>query len=102
MGKGYAAWEVSSEHQRMWRLLLARLHPDAGGDQELFVFARGLRDQIRGELRAVPAPRALGGPEHPFHEWRTTMASWAYSNRASLRDPREGVAPDAADGARGR
>lgn len=100
MGKGYAAWEVSSEHQRMWRLLLARLHPDAGGDQELFVFARGLRDQIRGELRATPPPRALGGPEHPFHAWRTTMASWAYSNRASLKNTREGLTT--ADGARGR
>ena len=37
---------VSFEDRRMWRLLLAQLHPDAGGDHDLFAFACAMRDEI--------------------------------------------------------
>jgi len=42
---------------RLWRLLLARLHPDAGGSGELFVFAQGVREAVD----APPAPRQSCG-----------------------------------------
>ena len=91
MTRGFAERQRSSfQDRRMWRLLLARLHPDAGGDQDLFVFAHGLRDRVTGELREIPGPDARGGPEQPFSAWRTTMASWASSNRASLQVSRGG------------
>jgi hypothetical protein len=42
-----------SEDSRMWRLLLARLHPDAGGDHDLFVFACAVREEMFSENRAA-------------------------------------------------
>jgi hypothetical protein len=49
------------EDPKMWRRLVARAHPDAGGDGELFVWANSVREVIcSGELRAgtwtSPAP----------------------------------------------
>src|SRR5829696_3152345 len=41
-----AARLASFEDRRMWRLLLARLHPDAGGDHDLFAFACAMRDEM--------------------------------------------------------
>jgi hypothetical protein len=38
---------ASFEDRRMWRLLLARLHPDAGGDHDLFAFACAVREPRR-------------------------------------------------------
>ena len=37
---------LAFEERRMWRLLLARLHPDAGGDHDLFAFACAMRDEM--------------------------------------------------------
>ena len=42
---------------RLWRLLLARTHPDAGGSDELFVWAQGLREVLD---EGPPASRACG------------------------------------------
>ena len=39
---------------RLWRLLLARAHPDVGGTGELFVWVQGLREAV-----------ADGGPTRP-------------------------------------
>jgi hypothetical protein len=44
----------------MWRRLLARVHPDAGGDDELFVWAKSLEELVRAKGQDVPAP-PLGG-----------------------------------------
>jgi hypothetical protein len=44
----------------MWRRLLARAHPDAGGDDELFVWAKSLEELVRAKAQDVPAP-PLGG-----------------------------------------
>ena len=44
---------VAFEDRRMWRLLLARLHPDAGGDHDLFVFACAMRDDMSGSSSAA-------------------------------------------------
>ncbi len=46
------------DHSGMWRRLVARTHPDAGGTHELFVWAGALRDAVcGGDLRA-------GAPVH--------------------------------------
>lgn len=50
---------------RLWRLLLARTHPDAGGSDELFVWAQGLReslDQGRAETRACARCKPANSP----------------------------------------
>jgi hypothetical protein len=44
----------------MWRRLLARVHPDAGGDDELFVWAKSLEELVRAKAQDVLAP-PLGG-----------------------------------------
>lgn len=76
----------------MWRLLLARLHPDAGGDGALFAFASAVRDEGR---RTNPAERATASddgavrPAAPFlRSWRHTMGHWASSNRDALKGSR--------------
>src|SRR5829696_2161929 len=40
----------------MWRRLLARVHPDAGGDDELFVWAKSLEELVRAKAQDIPAP----------------------------------------------
>lgn len=47
----------------MWRKLVARTHPDAGGDHELFIWTGALKAIIcDGELHAGPRPRPQ---QHP-------------------------------------
>ncbi len=36
------------DHPGMWRRLVARTHPDAGGDHELFIWTGALRDVVCG------------------------------------------------------
>ena len=68
------------EDRRMWRLLLARLHPDAGGDTDLFAFACALREETLGAGRnASPAPASF------LETWKRAMDRWASSNRDALR-----------------
>ncbi len=52
----------------MWRRLLALVHPDRGGDHDLFVWASALREHVAGELT-----------DPPIHErpLRTTTADTA-------------------------
>ena len=38
---------MTEEELLMWRRLLAELHPDRGGDEELFAFASNLRDEMK-------------------------------------------------------
>jgi hypothetical protein len=46
----------------MWRRLLARLHPDSGGDDELFVWAKSLEELVARLSKAQHDPYArLGG-----------------------------------------
>jgi hypothetical protein len=44
----------------MWRRLLARVHPDAGGDEELFVWAKSLEELVCATAQDDPSPH-LGG-----------------------------------------
>lgn len=89
------------EDRRMWRLLLAQLHPDAGGDHELFLFAAALRERSCGE--STERDSARDGSERdervsePFLQaWHDTMAAWASRNHESLRSLVLGETPVAA------
>ena len=43
---------------KMWRRLIARTHPDAGGDGELFIWTVALKDKVcGGELHIEPKPK---------------------------------------------
>jgi hypothetical protein len=84
MAEGFSLGERSLQDRRAWRLLLARLHPDAGGDHELFLFACALMESVCGKRRAGP------GPGHAFSHWRGGMDSWASRNREGLRRPHRG------------
>jgi len=72
------------EDRRTWRRLLARLHPDAGGDHELFLFACALKAEVCPDLLFADGP----GASQSFSTWRSTMDSWASRNRDALRSPR--------------
>lgn len=68
------------EDRRMWRRLLAQLHPDAGGDHDLFLFASALREHANSR-ETQP-----GNTTEPFLQaWQDTMDCWASRNRESLR-----------------
>ncbi len=44
---------------RLWRRLVARTHPDAGGEHELFIWCGVVRNAVcGGELRVDPKPTA--------------------------------------------
>lgn len=87
-----AARHAPFEDRRMWRLLLARLHPDAGGDHDLFAFACAVRDEMsRGRHPA----KATGSEDNgrntersaPFlRTWQESMGRWSSSNRDALNN----------------
>jgi hypothetical protein len=79
--------------RHMWRLLLAKLHPDAGGDHELFLFACALRDGTYGggrlgrkQTRNNGERRAERPAEHFPRAWRDAMGCWALRNREALKN----------------
>jgi hypothetical protein len=42
------------DDQKMWRRLVARTHPDAGGDHELIIWTGTIKDAVcGGELQVV-------------------------------------------------
>ena len=82
------------EDRRMWRLLLARLHPDAGGDHDLFAFACAVRDEMS---RGKHLPEGAGSEDEarntedaaPFlRTWHEAMGRWSSSNRDALNNLR--------------
>ena len=92
MGGGLASREAPFEDRHMWRLLLARLHPDAGGDHELFLFAHALREGASGNgcPQSTPAlvddqRRSKRGAEPFLRAWHDAMGGWASCNREALR-----------------
>lgn len=91
-GAGGAGQINPLEDRRMWRLLLAQLHPDAGGDHELFLFANALRDHTYNGKILEEKPARSGGETRaercaePFLQaWQDTMDCWAARNRETLR-----------------
>src|SRR3954469_2860398 len=86
---------TSLEDRRMWRMLLAKLHPDAGGDHELFLFACALKEGICGagslgqKLARDDGERKAERPtEHFPRAWQDAMSSWALRNREALKNCR--------------
>ena len=87
MDKEVSGRAAPLQDRHMWRQLLARLHPDAGGDHKLFLFACALKESLCEERRAGTANREVPNVAHPFLTWRNTMTSWASCNREGLRKP---------------
>ena len=78
---------VLFEDRRMWRLLLAQLHPDVGGDHELFTFACAVRERVcSGEPAAKETVHPCArGAEHFLRAWQDEMNCWASHNRNVLK-----------------
>ena len=85
-----AAGSASFEDRRMWRLLLARLHPDAGGDHDLFAFACAVRDEVYGEKHLAEGAgteneaRKAADAASFLGTWHEAMGRWSSSNRDAL------------------
>ena len=86
---------VAFEDRRMWRLLLTRLHPDAGGDHDLFTFACAMRDEMSSasslakDTEREDSVRATEGLVTPFlRAWQDAMGDWSSGNRNALRNLR--------------
>ncbi|HEX2742758.1 MAG TPA: hypothetical protein VHM69_20125 [Rubrobacter sp.] len=81
---------ASFEDRRMWRLLLARLHPDAGGDHDVFAFACAIRDEMSGgnrTLRDTANEDSAEGQVAPFlRTWQEAMGQWSSSNRDAMNN----------------
>ncbi len=56
---------------KMWRRLVARAHPDTGGDHELFVWATTVKDAV---CRGIEAPRVEREPR-PYESPRRPTTS---------------------------
>jgi hypothetical protein len=89
-----AAGPASFEDRRMWRLLLARLHPDAGGDHDLFAFACAVREEMSREKHAPEGAGAEDGATNTadaasfLGTWHEAMSRWSSSNRDALNNIR--------------
>ncbi len=80
------------EDRRMWRLLLARLHPDAGGDHDLFAFACAIRDEMISANRVASTTvsgdnaRSTQCAPAPFlRTWQEAMGHCSSSNHDALK-----------------
>jgi hypothetical protein len=86
----YEARNASFEDRRMWRLLLARLHPDAGGDHDLFAFACAVRDEVYREEPLVEGAgtgnetRNIANAAPFLGTWHEAMGRWSSTNRDAL------------------
>lgn len=90
MSERRADREGAFEDPRTWRRLLARLHPDAGGDHELFLFACALKDDLCARPQPLDGPHSHAAPERESYlrVWRSGLNSWASRNRDALRTGR--------------
>jgi hypothetical protein len=91
MSEGLVGQEAPFENRHMWRLLLARVHPDAGGDHELFLFAHALKEGVGVNLDPKSNPASDGergterGAEPSLRAWHDAMGCWASRNRETLK-----------------
>lgn len=90
MRQGFTERGLPFEDRRMWRKLLARLHPDAGGEQELFLLACALKDRACEDprLRASRAAHDSSNATRFLGSWKGAMGSWASRNRSALQQHR--------------
>jgi hypothetical protein len=85
MGERRAGREGPFEDRQMWRRLFARLHPDTGGDHELFLFACALKDELCAGPCLGEASTHRAEPDSSLRTWRSGLNSWASRNRDALR-----------------
>ncbi len=73
---------------KMWRRLVARCHPDAGGDGELFIWAAATRDTICGGELGSETPRREHEDRYRAGERRDTerVPFDPFADFASLTD----------------
>jgi hypothetical protein len=76
-------------------MLLAKVHPDAGGDHELFLFACALKEGVgsggrpgRKHARNRDERRPDRPAEYFPRAWQDAMSSWAIHNREALTNRR--------------
>jgi hypothetical protein len=50
---------------QLWRRLVARAHPDAGGDHELFIFAGAVKAVVCRDPGELPRPEGRRSPSPP-------------------------------------
>jgi len=62
------------DDRSMWRRLISRSHPDAGGDHELFIWAAAVRDFLCGGELGSDIPRR-GRREQPSRRRETSASS---------------------------
>lgn len=46
---------LPADDPKMWRRIIARAHPDAGGDHELFIWTGAVRDLVCARMAEAPA-----------------------------------------------
>jgi hypothetical protein len=75
------------EAQSTWRLLLARLHRDAGGNPEWLVFACAVKSALHDDGRpdGVRARHRSRRAEPFLRGWQDTMNHWASYNCDGLK-----------------
>jgi hypothetical protein len=79
----------------MWRKLLAKAHPDAGGSHELFIWTANVRDMVCGEAEPVPdtsrrregSTRSQGGDRVPFETRLSFDALTRHALGLELEEP---------------
>nr|MDP9480008.1 hypothetical protein [Actinomycetota bacterium] len=73
---------------KMWRRLVARTHPDAGGDHELFIWATATRQAVCGGELGSEIPRREHQDRQPAGERRDTerVSFDPFADFASLTD----------------
>jgi hypothetical protein len=81
----------------MWRLLLRRCHPDAGGTDDLFIWARELREHVTGDRvedwRSRTRQERRQPPPHPTSSARDRIDyAVAFDRAASFGEFTERIA----------
>lgn len=80
----------------MWRRLIARTHPDAGGDHELFIWVGSVRELVcSGNLRSRPKPEPPPEPRTVYEEGRVPFpVGVAFDELTSLALEQAGAGGD--------
>lgn len=81
---------------KMWRRILSRAHPDAGGDHDLFIWTGAVKDLVCGELHVEAAtpprsPEPRPADDKPRVPYPTGADSFEEITATALQMAREGA-----------
>ncbi len=76
---------LPTDDAKMWRRLIARTHPDAGGSHELFIWTGAVRDLVCGPIAEPPARSRPGSATNPTSGPDRVPWSGAYDFREVTR-----------------